>query len=261
MKRYLAILASCTVLALAVPRGAAAGTISGTWSLGATPTTAGTAQLELKSKSEDARGTHDDENAHDVTLASIDVSDARLNGPGGHLTFTLARDAGNIVCDGWAGSGTGSGRFTFTPNAAYAEGMRSRGAGSMTDREQLGAAMLDLSLGYVDGIVKAGFSQVPFHDLLGMRALGVTPDYIAQMKAAGVAFASPRETIEARALRVDPGYVREMSAVGYPNLKVRQLVELRALRIDADYVRKVASHGFRGLTVQKLVEVKATNVI
>lgn len=257
MKRHIAILAACAVLVVALARPAAAGTVTGTWKISAGD--AGTVQFDLRSVGSDGR--QDSENGHSVRLASLGLTQAQFAGPNGPVTFTLAHDAGDIVCRGTIGGGWGAGTFTFTPNASYASAMALRGSAVGSDRQQMAGAMLDVSVAYVDGLAKAGFARVPYNDLIGMRALEVTPQYVADMKAAGVAFGAARETVEARALNVTPGYVREMAAVGYPNLAVRQLVELRALSIDAAYVRKVQAHGFQHLTIQKLVEAKAMNVI
>jgi len=257
MKRSIAILAACATLAIALTHAAVAGTITGTWKISSND--AGTVQFDLRSVS--ANGKHDSEDGHSVTLASLGLTRAQFDGPNGPVAFTLAHDAGDIVCRGTLGAGWGAGTFVFTPRPAYASAMAQRGSAVGSDREQLAGAMLDVTVAYVDGLAGAGFTRVPFKDLIGMRALDVTPEYVAAMKAAGVPFGAARETIEARALNVTPDYVREMSQVGYPNLGVRQLVELRALSIDAAYVRKVQAHGFAHLTLQKLVEAKAMNVI
>jgi len=257
MNRFVAVLTACAVLAIAFAHAAVADTIAGTWKIAAND--AGTVQFDLRSTSSEGR--HDNEEGDSVTLASLGLTKAQFAGASGPVTFTLAHEAGNIVCRGTLGDGWGAGTFTFTPSAAYASAMASRGSPVGSDRQQLVGAMLDISTAYVDGLAKAGFERVPFKDLISMRALRVTPEYVADMKAAGVPFAAARETVEARALNVTPDYVREMAAVGYPNLAVRELVELRAMSIDAAYVRKVQAHGFQHLTIQKLVEAKAMDVI
>ncbi|HEY8322155.1 MAG TPA: hypothetical protein VIG46_10240 [Candidatus Baltobacteraceae bacterium] len=257
MRRRIEMLAISAALALALTHVACADTVSGTWKISVKD--ASTVQFELRSVSDD--GTRDSEDGRSVTLASLGLSQAQLTGPNGPVTFTLAHEAGDIVCRGTLGGGWGAGTFSFTPRAAYASAMRSRGSAIRGDREQMAGAMLDITIAYVDGLAKVGFDQIPFKDLIGMRALDVTPEYIADMKSAGVGFLYARETVEARALDVTPAFVREMAGVGYPNLPVRQLVQLRSLSIDAAYVRKVQAHGLGHLTIQKLVEAKAMNVI
>ena len=257
MKRSIAILVACAVFAVALTHAAAADTITGTWKI--TANDAGTVQFDLRSTSSDGR--HDNEEGDSVTLASLGLTQAQFSGASGPVSFTLAHEAGNIVCRGTLGDSWGAGTFAFSPSPAYASAMASRGSAVGSDRQQMVGAMLDISVAYVDGLAKAGFGQVPFKDLISMRALKVTPEYVADMKSAGVVFSAARQTVEARALNVTPVYVREMASVGYPNLDVRQLVELRALDIDAAYVRKVQAHGFQHLTIQKLVEAKAMDVI
>jgi hypothetical protein len=258
MKRFVAIVAACAVLVIASGHAAAAGTISGTWKI--TPNDeAGSVQLDLRTSG--VAGHHDDESGNTVTLSSLGLTPAQLAGTSGRVSFTIGREAGNIVCTGTLGDGWGAGRFTFTPSAAYAQAMASRGSAPSSDMQQMGGTMLDITTAYVDGLAKAGFGRVPYGQLFALRALNVTPEYVADMKAAGVTFATPNEAVEARALRVDAGFVREMAGVGYPNLRVRQLVELRALRIDAAFVRKAEAHGFHNLSIEKLVQAKAMNVI
>jgi len=210
MNRSIAILAACAVLAVTFAHAAVAGTIAGTWKISGNE--ARTVRFDLRSTSEN--GKHDDEDGRAVTLASLGLTRAQLDGPNGPVSFTLAHDAGDIVCRGTLGAGWGAGTFLFTPSAAYAAAMAQRGSAAGTDREQLAGAMLDVTVAYVDGLSNAvayvdglsnaGFTRVPYRDLIGMRALGVTPEYVAAMKSAGVAFAAARETVEARALNVTP---------------------------------------------------------
>lgn len=258
MKRLVAIVIACTLLVVAGGHAAAADPISGTWKL-SPGDAAGTVQLDLRTGN--VAGHHDNESGKTVTLASLGLSQTQLAGASAGVSFTIAREAGNIVCTGTLGDGWGAGRFTFVPSASYAQAMAARGSAPSSDMQQMGGALLDITTAYVDGLAKAGFARVPYGELFGLRALDVTAEYVASMKGAGVAFASPKEAVEARALRVDPGFVREMAGVGYPNLRIRELVELRAMRIDAAFVRRVQAHGFQNLSIEKLVQAKAMNVI
>ena len=97
--------------------------ITGTWTADTRENKDGKIQLNLELK---RNGT----NRHQVGQ-SYDYSDlqglSREQAQNGRASFRLAREAGTIQCDGEFVNGKGSGTFTFTPNSAFVDGMRSRG--------------------------------------------------------------------------------------------------------------------------------------
>jgi hypothetical protein len=202
--------------------------LNGTWSIAPSPN-AGEVHLTLTAYG--TAGTSLNQDGSDVSVTSLGLSRQDLTAPGHHVTFTIARDAGDFQCDGWIDKGRGGGTLTFSPSPAYRSEMGSLGY-HVTPEQQLGAAMLDVSFAYAKEMTSLGLGKIEFHNLMAFRALGI-----------------------------DPQYVRDLASVGYIHLTSRQVVELRALKIDAAYIRKVEAHGYDHPPVGDLVRLKAMNII
>jgi hypothetical protein len=67
-------------------------------------------------------------NQHGSGFAYSDLQGlTREQAQNGKVSFSLAREAGTIECEGTFVNGKGSGTFRFTPNYGFANAMRSRG--------------------------------------------------------------------------------------------------------------------------------------
>ncbi|HTU82107.1 MAG TPA: hypothetical protein VMF61_08260 [Candidatus Acidoferrales bacterium] len=226
----------------------------------------------------------------DVDPGVLGLSQAQLGSGGERAHFTLAREAGSFVCDGWIGHGEGGGTLIFTPSSAYRAAMASLGY-DLTPEQQASAATVDVTTAYTKQIESTGFEHLPIGQLLAFRALGideayvrslrsefpgtgidagnaismralhVTAGYVDGLRAAGVGVASPANAVALKALRVDLDYVRALAAAGYPHLTADQLLQLRALHIDAAYVARVRAHGIKQPSVEELVRLKAMGLI
>src|ERR1700682_1344260 len=69
---------------------------------------------------------------HSIELTDLTgLTDAQLHSSGNTpVRFTVTRGAGTIALEGIFGDGDGGGKFTFTPNAKYADELRSLGVAS-----------------------------------------------------------------------------------------------------------------------------------
>lgn len=85
---------------------------------------------------------------------------------GGPVKFSLAREAGNIDCEGTLQNSKGAGTFRFTPNQAFVSGMKSRGFDfekySVADKHPrenklFAAAALNVTTALADDLASAGF--------------------------------------------------------------------------------------------------------
>lgn len=273
-----AVLFVCTALALAA-------TATGTWSIELSGA-AGNVHLEMR---------FDDPASHEhgsygsgVSLSDLGLAPEQLQG--GRADFALRREAGTFTFTGTFSGGKGGGTVVFDPSAAFAAQMKPLGY-DLSTRQQLQAAMLDLTTQYVASIRDAGYPNLPFERLisfralridppyiesmralfpaaqldpealLSLRALGVTRDYVSDLRSNGVSIESPHRAVELRALHVDLAYAKSLAAQGYPHLTAEQLVQLRALNIDAAFIERVHQHNIPNPTVEDLVRLKAMGVI
>ena len=261
--------------------------LSGTWSI-SRERAAQTVHLDLRTTN--ASGEEHDQNSNDVPLRDLGLTPAQLeSSAGNHVAFALRREAGSVDFDGWLGSGTGGGRFTFAPSSAYVRAMRARGYTIDNSHLVLAAALLDITTAYADRIEAANLGRAEFEKLIAFRALGidtpyiaqmrarfqgvdadnvislralnVTPEYLSELRSLGLDPQTAEEAVELRALHIDAAYVRDLASAGYTHLAPHDLVEMKALGIDAAYIRRVEAHGFHHLPVGKLIETKAMGVI
>jgi hypothetical protein len=249
-------LAIAGALLLAVAAGSAPAcaqdTVVGTWSIIEQASTT-PMRVELRLETD-----HDSNSTDRVTYAEVGFSPQDLAAPGHHVTFTMTRDAGRLLCDGWAGDGRGAGSFTFVPSASYQAELQRRGYDTLLPRKQLSAALVDLSLAYIDGI-RATYPHIEFSKLIAFRALGVDADYVRTMQTR-LGPTDADQMISLRALGVTTAYLDEMKQLGFPITRARDAVELRAVGVDADFVRKVEAHGFHNLSIDQLVRARSLGV-
>jgi hypothetical protein len=236
----------------------------------------------------------DDGDEHGQTSLSMDsahigLAPGDLDSAGKHVTFDVVRDAGTFACEGWVGGGRGAGTLTFAPSATYTAALQARGIAPISAREQLAAAMLDVSLAYIDDIARSGYAHLPFQKLIAFRALGVsaasiaglratfrdglseeqvvsltalhvTPSYVADLAALGITGLNAQGAVQMKALGIDRSYIDELSKAGYPHLDERDLVQLKALGVDDTYIHHLAEHGFHDVSVRDLVRMKAMGI-
>lgn len=223
-----------------------------------------------------------------MSTTNLTVPPAELAGAGHHVTFTIVRDAGRFVCEGWGENGRGAGTFTFASNPSYVDELRRRGLTFPSDQKLLDAAMLDLSLAYVDAMhatypqadvkkliemravgVDPAFVRtmtsrlggpIDLQTMVSLRAVGVTPEYLDELTRMGFHVTRAEQAVSLRAVGVDAAYVKELASLGYTNIAPDDLQQMRAVGVDADFIRKMEAHGFHNLSVQRLIQARAVGV-
>lgn len=255
--------------------------LNGTWAL---LSAAGETRLEVRWSN--------GRSSTESTLRPIDANAlgiaSALASNGEHVRFALHREAGDYSLEGWVAGGKGGGTYTFTPNAAFFDDMRSRGYKVAGPERELAAADMDITreyvsdvehtgvsldfdrliafraLGidgaYVNAMASLGFTHLNADELESMKALHIDRSYVDALDALGVTGINKQSVVELKALHVDESYVQELAAAGYPHLSARDYVQLKALHVDGEYVKDLASHGLAHLTVEQLVNYKALRI-
>ena len=266
----------------AILLAAAVETAHGTWNI-----TMGKSEMVLETRwhSDDYR--HEEDNGRAVDPNAVGIA-AALKSSGQHATFTIHRDAGDLVFDGWFGNGTGAGNFTYTPNEAFFTALQKRGYAVDGIAEEMSFATLDVSNDYISSLEglgyktdarglrelrsmnvtpeyitqmrAAGITADDARSLTEMKAVGVAPDYVRTMKSAGLQNLDRRSLVELKSMNVTPAFISEIAQAGYPHLTAREYVELKSMNIDAAYIRSLANHGLKDLTIRRIVELKSMGV-
>jgi hypothetical protein len=282
MKKFtFASLAALLLIASSATMLRADDSVNGTWAL---LSEAGETRLEISRTN--------GRSSSESTLRSVDANALGIAGAlassGEHVRFGLHREAGDYSLEGWVASGKGGGTYTFTPNAAFFDDMRSRGFKVAGSENELAAGDMDLTREYVNELQHAGVS-LDFDRLIAFRALGIDGAYIKDMaslgfthldanqlesmkalhidrayvegiRAQGVTGVDERSVVELKALHVDASYMQALAAAGYPRLSAHDYAQLKALHVDSEYVKTLARHGLTHLTVEQLVDYKALGI-
>jgi hypothetical protein len=178
-----------------------------------------------------------------------------------NVQFTLSRDAGAVVFDGFFKDGKGVGDFKFTPNSGFIATMKKQGfSNDLTTEKLFAMAILDVSVTFIYELKSMGYDKPELDQLIALRALGATITFVREAQDWGFGKLSLSDLIEIKAMGIDPDYARSMKSLGFNDLSLRKLIELKALGINSDYIREMRSAGFENIPVDKLIEMKAMDI-
>jgi hypothetical protein len=213
------------------------------------------------------------------------------------VQFEMRREAGNAAFEGTFRNGKGAGQFTFTPNRAYLDTIRSMGISlerekhknrEWSDEEQLfSLAIHDVSTAFIKSMIAEGY-RVSLEDYLTMRIFDITPEYIREMRGLGFKNITHDELVASRIHKVTPQFVRDMRAagwdlsldelqssaihgatpqfaeemrkLGYGNLDHDDLVSFRIHRVTAEFINELAKLGYRNIPADQLVAMRIHRV-
>ena len=213
------------------------------------------------------------------------------------VQFDLRREAGNAAFEGTFRNGKGAGQFTFTPNRAFLDTVRSMGIDMKREKrrhrdwdeeeELFALAMHDVSTAFIKSMIAEGY-RVSLEDYLTMRIFDITPDYIREMRNLGFKDITHDELVSSRIHKVTPEYVRQMRAagwdlsldeyqssrihgatpefaaemrkLGYGNLDHDDLVSFRIHRVTAEFIDELAKLGYRNVPADQLVSMRIHRV-
>jgi hypothetical protein len=160
--------------------------------------------------------------------------------PGEAVSFSLAREAGALACNGRTGAdGDAEGTCRFDPSERYVADLTARGLAPEDGDTVLALALVDARIALVDDLSRAGLPLEDAEDLIAVTALNVTADYAAELKGAGLVIEDTGDLVAARALDLDAAWLKEMAEAGYPNLTLENAIGMRALDVTPDYARRM----------------------
>ena len=170
------------------------------------------------------------------------LNGAQLDGGGATVHFTIVRDAGSLVCDGWVAHGGGGGAFAYAPSAAFARELAQRGMGSIGAMVQFRMTMADVSLAYIDELRGDGY-RPSADDIITMMDHGVGERYVKALAAIGYHPKSVDDLIRMRDHGVSVDFVASMKQEGY-RPSIVDLIRLRDHGISAAYVERLKNDGY-----------------
>jgi hypothetical protein len=253
---------------------------SGAWTLNRTSD--GQADVELSIRTANSSWNYGNTESFDEFHG---LDQHALDGSGATVHFSIVRDPGSFVCDGWVAHGGGGGTFTYAPSATFASELAARGMGTLTPMDQFRMTMSTVTLAYIDELRKAGYKPsatqlismmdhgvsrryveglfaIGYHpgtvdDLIRMRDHGVSLDFLTAMHSAGIT-PSADEAIQMRDHGVSADFVGEMKQEGYQP-SIDQLIRLRDHGVSAAYVARLKKAGYHP-TIDDLIRLRDAGI-
>jgi hypothetical protein len=207
--------------------------------------------------------------------------------------FQINGEAGTVSFSGSFRGGEGAGHFTFTPNRAFGETLKTLGVSfdpgeDLSDRLLWEYTLNGLTTQYIRDMQAAGYrenlqtygsmsifsvtpamirelaslgyTKVAADDLVSLRIHKITPDYIRSMKAAGFDHLELDDLVSSRIHKATPEFAAEMKAAGYTGLKLDDLVTFRIHGVSAAFVQALRAQGYDKLSADDLVTFRIHKV-
>jgi hypothetical protein len=209
-------------------------------------------------------------NNHGSSFAYSDLQGlSRDQAQNGKVSFSLAREAGTIQCDGTFTNGKGAGTFRFTPNYGFADAMKSRGFdfaksskhGQVDlDMRLFTATTLNVTTAFADDLKSANFGPLDVDDLFKAVIFKITPQFMAEMKATGFPDLGMEELVKARIFKIDADYVRQVREMGFDKEDFEGLVKFRIFKVTPELLASLKNEGFNDLSAEQVVKFRIFNI-
>ncbi len=182
----------------------------------------------------------------------------------GRVSFRLVREAGVIECEGTFTDGKGSGTFTFTPDAGFVAGMRSRGfdfersTGKHDDvaGRLLSAALINVTTTLADDLRSVGFGDLDVDDLFKAAIFKVDSKFMAEMKATGFPNLTMEDLVKARIFKINADFVRKVNDMGFGTKDFEHLVKYSIFKVTPEFLAELKSAGFDNLSAEEVVKFR-----
>jgi hypothetical protein len=174
------------------------------------------------------------------------------------VTFTIARDAGKIGCEGYLKDGEGAGVFHFEANPAYPREMESLGF-PIDDEKQFSMAVFDVSLEFARQMKSEHLSGLDADKLIAFRIFGVDKTFIESMRAEGVNVSEADKLVAFRIHGVSPQMAKALHQAGY-SPDGDTLVAMRIHGATPEWMEALKKEGYDHVELQKLIAFRIHGV-
>ena len=183
------------------------------------------------------------------------------------VAFSLRREAGTVQFEGSFKGGFGAGQFSFTPNPAYLDTIRSLGVSTESRKgrnrdvnEQLmHLAIQDVSTDFIRSMQAEGYN-VSLGDYTSFRIFNVTPELVRELRSLGYDDIAASDLVGSQIHKVTPQYIREMNAAGFRNLSLKELTSTRIHRVTPEFAREMRDLGYGELGMKDLTSFRIHKV-
>jgi hypothetical protein len=240
--------------------------ITGTWTANSRDDKDGKINLSLERRSTNGNGRNQMGKSYDYSeLQGLSPN------PNGKVSFRLAKEAGNIDFQGEFVNGRGSGTFTYTPNPAFFDAMRSRGFDFSKSSSKRGgdddvsdrmfaAATLGVTTALADDLLSADFGRLDVDDLFKAAIFNIDGRFLAEMKSTGFPNLGMEDLVKARIFKIDADYVRQVHEMGFDKEDFEGLVKFRIFKVTPEFLTSLKNEGFNDLSAEEVVKFRIFNI-
>jgi hypothetical protein len=218
-----------------------------------------TVRFELNGDCEDDRG-HCGHNNTDMPLnvfTGLSIADFRQDGS--HVDAAIQAEAGKMTCAGTVHDLTISGEFTFAPDPAFVERMRSLGFTGFSSEKLEAYTLFRIETSWIQSLQSTGITGMNSDTILALRIFKVDASFVRSMSALGYPGLSADKVVAFKIHGVNPDEVRQYRAMGYEP-DADQLIQMRIFKVTPDFIQRMKDRGFNQLTISKLVQIRIFNL-
>ncbi|MEO7215040.1 M56 family metallopeptidase [Mucilaginibacter sp.] len=207
-----------------------------------------------------------DEDKNHMSNSDFLVSEFTALPMGQEGAFKLTREAGTMQFTGRFDGTKGSGKYKFTPDAAFNSYLRSEGVTGISSDDEMAFFFLNIKKSFIAMLKNNGYKTSSKDDVIACAALGVDESYIKSIKQNGYPNIKLQELISGKALGINGAFISDIHKAGYPKVSWDKLISFKAQGIDGKYISKFkAANGKPGVVKKDvsdddMVAFKALNV-
>jgi hypothetical protein len=198
------------------------------------------------------------ESGRDVPLDNFRGFSLAMLAAGGPAKFEYVGDAGRLMCEGRFALGSGSGSFTFTPNADFAAELVRLGYDAPDEDQLFSMLVQNVDRQFAREVRDAGL-RASTKELLDLRMHGIVYDYIREVRQAGYADFDAQDYVQLRIHGVNTNFLRDLAADGYP-MNTHDIVQLRIHGVTSEYLKDLRDAGYGNLRADEISQLRIHGV-
>jgi len=198
------------------------------------------------------------ESGRDVPLDDFRGFSLAMLAAGGPAKFEYVGDAGRLLCEGRFAMGSGSGSFTFAPNADFVQELVRLGYDTPDDEQLFSMLVQNVDRQFAREVHDAGL-HASTRQLVDLRNHGVTYSFIRDVRQAGYSDFDSHDLIQLRIHGVNTNFLRDVKAYGY-NLRSNDLTQLRIHGVTSEYMKTLKDAGYTNLGANEIAQLRIHGV-
>jgi hypothetical protein len=192
--------------------------------------------------------------SRDVSLDNFRGLSLAMLAAGGPAKFEYVGDAGRLMCEGRFAFSSGSGSFTFAPNADFVQELVRLGYDAPDDDQLFSMLIQNVDRRFARDVRDTGL-HASAGQLVQLKNHGIGFDYIREVRAAGYTDMEVPDLVQLKNHGVSSSFLRDLKADGY-NLRTSDIVQLRNHGVTSEYMRGLKDAGYASVSVSEITQLR-----